>query len=63
MRWKLKADFNWSRFLAYVVIVLIRYYLFGQYQLQCGMYPITNDSSCPPLNDKLIDSSFLKSAT
>jgi hypothetical protein len=53
--------FNWSTVLAYVVIVLIRYYLFGQYQLPCGMYPITKDSSSPPLNDKLIYSSFLKS--
>jgi phage-related holin len=31
--------FHWNSFLAYVVLVLIRYYLFGQYDLPSEVYP------------------------
>jgi hypothetical protein len=57
-----KSKFHWNRVLAYVVLVFIRYYLFGQIWTPIWSVPKSNNSSSPPFNDKLIYSYFLETA-
>jgi hypothetical protein len=52
--------FHWNSFLAYVVLVLIRNDLFGQYELTSEVYAKATIVASPP-NDKLIYSYFLLS--